>query len=120
MADTKAAFDSAMFEIYRRAKAEAGYNASLFLVMLMSRGGLATAKSLINAARPSDGYTALQNRGRLDLTVEAVVVESPRWRALFTEEELTRAIRRLEAYGYKSHRMTDLREAATTTGRAAR
>lgn len=118
MADTKADFDIAMFEIYRRAKAEAGYSANLFLNMLTSRGGWATAKSLINAAKPSDGYTALYELGRLDLTVEAVVVESPRWRALFTEEELRRATRRLEGYGYKNHRTMGLLEASITMGRA--
>ncbi len=61
---------------------------------------LSTAKFLINADKPSDGYTALFEKGRLDLTVEAMVVEEPRWYPLFTEEELTRARKRLSAYGY--------------------
>ncbi len=100
MANPSAAFDSAMFDIYRRAKSEAGYTANIFLQMLTANGGLATAKTLINAAKPSDGYTALYERGRLDLTVEAVVTESQRWRALFTEQELDRAQQRLKAYGY--------------------
>src|SRR6185437_15320140 len=33
-------FDKAMFEIYRRAKSEAGYTATIFLQMLNERGGL--------------------------------------------------------------------------------
>ncbi len=93
-------FDTAMFDIYRRAKSEAGYNATIFLGMITDRGGLETAKYLINAAKPSDGYTHLYERGRLDLTVEAMVVEHPLWHQLFTGEELARAAARLKQYGY--------------------
>src|SRR4051812_10169951 len=100
MGDLLAQFDGAMFEIYRRAKSEAHYPANTFLKMLTENGGLATAKYLINAPKPSDGYTALYERKRLDLTVEAAVVESLRWHTLFTREELDRARTRLLAYGY--------------------
>lgn len=93
-------FDAAMFEIYRRAKSEAGYNATIFLRMLSDRGGLATAKYLINSPKPSDGYTHLYERGRLDLTVEAMVVQNPEWHQLFTTEELAVAKSRLREYGY--------------------
>ena len=70
MPTTDDGFDGAMFDIYRRAKSEAKYNASLFLQMITTNGGLATAKTLTNAPKVSDGYTALYMRGRLDLTVE--------------------------------------------------
>jgi hypothetical protein len=93
-------FDAAMFKIYRRAKKEAGYNATIFLRMLSDRGGLATAKYLINSSTPSDGYTHLYERGRLDLTVEAMVVENAAWHELFTKEELAAANNRLKQYGY--------------------
>ncbi len=93
-------FDAAMFDIYRRAESEAGYNATIFLGMLNDRGGLSTAKYLINSAKPSDGYTNLYERGRLDLTVEAMVVENAKWHALFTSDELHKARRRLMAYNY--------------------
>jgi hypothetical protein len=95
-------FDVAMFEIYRRAKAEAGYTATIFLKMVADRGGLPTAKFLINAAKPSDGYTHLYERGRLDLTVEAMVVENEKWHSLFTAKEISRAKNRLIEYGYRS------------------
>ncbi|MGE4251302.1 MAG: hypothetical protein AB7F09_18095 [Parvibaculaceae bacterium] len=94
-------FDSAMFEVYRRAKAEADYPANIFLRMISERGGLDTAKYLINSSTPSDGYTHLYERGRLDLTVEALVVDNPRWQALFTSEEIEKARQRLKQYGYK-------------------
>ena len=89
-----------MFEIYRRAKLEAGYNATIFLRMVSDRGGLATAKYLINSPIASDGYTHLYERGRLDLTVEAMIVENTRWHELFTSEELGAANIRLKKYGY--------------------
>jgi hypothetical protein len=103
MSDLAQAFDEAMFSIYRRAKAEAGYKASLFLDMIATRGGLETARYLINKPQPSDGYTHLFERGRLDLTVEAMVVENDRWHSLFTSEELDKARKRLKAHGYRLH-----------------
>lgn len=93
-------FEAAMFDVYRRAKDEAGYNATIFLKMVTDQGGLATARQLINAPRPSDGYTHLYERGRLDLTVEALVIGQERWKALFSDAELDRAKRRLGQYGY--------------------
>jgi hypothetical protein len=101
MKATPTPFDAAMFDIYKRAKTEAGYNANIFLKMLTDNGGLATAKTLINATKPSDGYTALYERERLDLTVEALVLGEPRGHSLFLPEEIERAEKRLKQYGYK-------------------
>jgi hypothetical protein len=101
VAGIEAQFDQIMFDVYRRAKDEAAYNATIFLQMLTDKGGLRTAKTLINSNKPSDGYTALYMRGRLDLTVEAVVTEDSRWHHLFTDEELDRARKRLREYRYE-------------------
>ena len=87
-------FDEAMLEIYKRAKSDAGYNATRFLGMVVDRGGLDTARYLLNAETVSDGYAALWERGRLDLTVEALVLE-PKWRALFSKAERQIAASRL-------------------------
>ena len=95
-------FDKAMLEIYQRAKSEAGYNATIFLRMLGDRGGLATAKYLINSPKPSEGYTHLYERGHLNLTVEAMIVENTKWHELFTSNELAKARLRLKQYGYNS------------------
>ena len=100
MSDVIKQFDQAMLTIYLRAKSEAKYTASIFFNMLNSKGGLATAKYLINSDQPSDGYTHLYERGRLDLTVEAMIVEDKRWHSLFTADELARARKRLEDYRY--------------------
>lgn len=94
-------FENAMHQIYVRAKKEAGYNATIFLGMLHERGGLGTAKFLINSTDVSDGYTQLYERRRLELTVEAQVIDNPKWHKLFTPEELAKARKRLTDYEYK-------------------
>jgi hypothetical protein len=93
-------FDIAMMTIYQRAKAEAKYTASIFFNMISENGGLATAKQLINSRDPSEGYTQLYLKNRLDLTVEAVVIENVEWHSLFTPEELEKAKDRLSKYDY--------------------
>lgn len=93
-------FDKAMYTIYCRARDEAGYNATIFLHMLNECGSLATARTLINAKTPPGGFTQLHLRGRLDLTVEAMVVENEKWHGLFTEVELAKARKRLKDYRY--------------------
>lgn len=80
-------------------KTEAGYNATYFLQMLSEAGPTETPRRLIHSPRPSEGFTALWERGRLDLTVEAYVLQEPHL-GLFTDDELERARRRLEEYGY--------------------
>ena len=67
-------FHEAMLNIYRKAKSEARYNAQRFLQMVVDHGGPEAARMLINSTRVSDGNTALYERGRLDLTVEAIVL----------------------------------------------
>lgn len=98
----EAEFDLAMMNIYLRAKNEAGYVATIFHRMLCDHGGLKTAKQLINDRTVSSGYTALWERERLDLTVEATVAGNPKWHSLFTAQELQSARKRLRDYGYDS------------------
>ena len=92
-------FATAMMGIYRRAREEAKYNATRFLQMLHNRGGLETAHILLHASNVSDGYTELWRRKRLDLTVEALVLQ-PEWQGLFTDDERTVAQKRLHDYGF--------------------
>ncbi len=68
--------------------------------MLNQHRGLETARILLHAASVSEGYTALSERGRLDLTAEALIHEHPEYHPLFTEEERQVARRRLEEYRY--------------------
>jgi hypothetical protein len=94
-------FHAKMIAIYHRAEEETGYVAKYFLQMVAADGGVQTAKTLINANAPADGYTELWRLGRLDLTVEALVVENPEWHDLFTAEEIERARTRLKDYEYE-------------------
>ena len=93
-------FDAAMMDVYRRAKAEAGYNLTRYCQMLTEHRGLETARILLHAATVSEGYTALWERGRLDLTVEALIHDNPEYQPLFTDEERATALRRLKEYRY--------------------
>src|SRR3989441_3727295 len=97
--DLEKRFNEAMLDVYRQAKAEAGYNATRFLGMVTDLGGYETARTLLHSPTVSEGYTALWERGRLDLTVEAVILQSE-WRELFSELEREIARRRLAEYGY--------------------
>jgi hypothetical protein len=98
--DTEQRFNAAMMNIYHRARKEAGYNATRYCRMLHDQGGLGTAQTLLHATQVSEGYTALWERKRLDLTVEALVLQSE-WQELFTPEELDIARQRLQQYGYQ-------------------
>src|SRR3954454_16550238 len=90
-------FHRAMTEIYQKAKRETGYNATRILQMVSEIGGLAAARRLLAAPAVSDGFTALWDRGRLDLTVETLVL-SEQYQELFTEEEREKGAARLAAY----------------------
>lgn len=94
-------FNKEMWNIYRKAYSEANYKATRYLQMLEKHGGLETAKLLIHSPTVSEGYTALWERGRLDLTVEALIHDNPEWQQLFTEDELVIVNQRLADYEYK-------------------
>jgi hypothetical protein len=91
-------FHRAMARIYEEAKKE-GYTASYFLKMLGEHGGVETARRLVNADKPSEGFTRLWMMKRLDLSVESLVLK-PEWRSLFSDEERYRARDRLAKYGF--------------------
>ncbi len=94
-------FHEAMLDIYRRAKSEAKYNAIRFLQMVTDHGGVRTAHTLINSANVSEGYTALWERKRLDLTVEAMILDNEKYHSLFTEDEVAICRKRLKQYEFK-------------------
>ena len=88
-----------MIDIYVTAKKECGYNASRFLQILGTKGGVAAAKQLINKPGGTDGFTTLWEHGRLDLSVEAHVLKLE-YAELFTDEERRICRERLEQFGY--------------------
>ncbi|MDQ6598120.1 hypothetical protein [Bacillus salipaludis] len=97
--DLKKEFHKDMIAIYQNAKKECGYNATRFLQMVASKDGLSVAKSFIQKNQPTDGFATLWEFGRLDLTVEALIL-SPKYEMLFTEDERNIVKVRLGEYGY--------------------
>jgi len=95
-----AQFHEAMLDVYRRASEECGYTATRFLNMVNKLGGLQAAKRLLSSSGPSQGLQTLKDLGRLDISMEALVID-PKWQSLFAEEEIAIARRKLEDYGYR-------------------
>jgi hypothetical protein len=91
-------FDRRMVGIYERAKTEAGYHATYFLRMLSEHGGLETARRLVGSGQPSEGFTSLYLKHRLDLTVEHLMLEEE-FSDLFSVELTEIARDRLRDYG---------------------
>jgi len=90
-----AEFNQEMVNLYQNARRRCRYRAGRFFGMLTEHGGLRTAQILLSNPEISSGFGELWLRGAQDLTVEALVVQ-PRWRPLFSEEELARAESRLQ------------------------
>ncbi len=90
----EADFHAAMLGVYHSALKQCGYRATRFLQMVNERGGLDTAKLLLRSEGYSEGLTALWEKGRLDLSMEALVL-GERWSTLFSADELAVARKRL-------------------------
>ena len=83
-----------MLNIYDAA-AELGYRPTYFLQMVNEHGGVAAAKRLLSGPVAQSGLTRLWELGRLDISMEALVVQE-RWQPLFSEAERQAARDRLE------------------------
>jgi hypothetical protein len=99
--DGSGPFDRAVLELIERCRAELRYNPRYFRVMVTQYGALGAARRLLNAPAVSDGFVSLWDRGRLDLSVEALAVDE-RFAHLFSDEELATARHRLEEFGYRT------------------
>ncbi len=102
--ELEAQFEVEMRRIYDRAKAELDYKPTAFLQMVEDHTGAGAARRLLD--RPvsdiSEGFTRLFRDQRLDLSVEAVALQS-QWESLFSPEQLATARRRLKGTGYENH-----------------
>ena len=92
-------FDVAMLDLYE-AEREAGYVASYLLRMLKEHGGVEAARRLVKKHAVSKGFEELRKRDRLDLTVEALIVDNPKFHALFTDAEIQQCQTRLSECHY--------------------
>ncbi|WP_237389747.1 hypothetical protein [Bacillus sp. USDA818B3_A] len=98
--DLRKEFHKDMISIYQNAKRECGYNATRFLQMVAAQDGVKVAKSFIHKNQPTDGFTTLWEFGRLDLTVEALILKQ-KYQELFTDEERHTVSELLKQYGYE-------------------
>ncbi len=92
-----------MLDIWRRTLAEVpllGYTAGTLGMEIREYGGLETAKKCLHSEELGAGFMALSAVNRLDLTLEALIHDNPKWHALFSEEELAICAARLGRYGY--------------------
>jgi hypothetical protein len=84
--EIEARFERRMRGIYETAKRDLHYDARWFLRSLDSRGGVATARAILEQPELAGGLAEFAEAGRADLCVEALVIE-PAFARLFTSDE---------------------------------
>lgn len=94
----EAEFHQAVLRIYDTA-AKLGYRPTYFLRMVHEHGGVETARRLLRTPEPQEGLATLWELDRLDISMEALVVQE-RWEPLFSDAERQVARERLRKYGY--------------------
>ena len=100
--DLKERFKEAMCESCRVCKEELDYPPHYWWRMVRKLGGeVEAARHLLDAKQPQAGFGRLLGLDRLDLSVEAAVVD-PIYASLFTDDQRKEARKRLDAVGYKA------------------
>ena len=84
---------------------EHSYSPTYFLKMVYEQGAVKAAKALLASKEPAEGLFTLWKIGRLDMSIEAMVLDS-RYESLFTEEERKIARKRLADLNYLPRRNT--------------
>jgi hypothetical protein len=73
-----------------------GYTPNILLQMIAEHGMIEAVKRLmVNRSEPPKGFLRLMELGRLDLSMETIILEQE-FQDLFTEEERNEASRRLK------------------------
>jgi len=96
-------FHQKALQVYEDGKRATGYRGTRYLQKVRKDGGLQAAKSWLKHRgkndTPTGGFLKLAKSGRLDVSLEAQIIQEP-WSSLFTPEELAVARNRLAHYGY--------------------
>ena len=82
------------------ANRETAARMGLRLRPVTAEDAMKTAHRWLSGHRESDGFAILADKGRLDLTLEALAVDK-RFTQLFTDEEANNALMRLLSAGYR-------------------
>lgn len=103
-------FNVRIFETYDLAKG-IGYSARRYLQKIRKDGGIKSSKYWLNPKKKdqpaSEGFKTLIKKGKLGISLEALVLRSP-FNNLFTKEELDVARARLIKGGYDGPELYDL------------
>ncbi len=89
-----------MEEKFLAACAEARTKAEALGVRIRPVADLTQARRVLSGHRQSDGFALLAQKGRLDLSLEALAVKK-QFTSLFTDEEANNALMRLLEAGYR-------------------
>lgn len=81
------------------AKRDVRFPGTHFVGMLNADGGYKTVQTLLRKKEPSPGFVDLWELKRVDLTVEAIIVQS-KWRSYFDKALINIAEKRLKDIGY--------------------
>jgi len=92
--DLEREFQIAAIEMYLTVLRECRYHEKVFLNMVANLGARNAAKALLGTRDVQSGLRGLRRLGRLDLSVEHLVIQ-PRWRDLFKDYEREEARMRL-------------------------
>lgn len=99
MANLEKQFDEVLINNCEIAKKECDCNPTRFLQTLEKFGGVKTAKEIIRKGRVSDDFDKLQEAGRIELSMEAMITKS-QFSELFTDDEVNSCFEVLCEYGY--------------------
>ncbi|HWF18236.1 MAG TPA: EVE domain-containing protein [Verrucomicrobiae bacterium] len=107
-------FHKAMLSIYEKSRDQIGYRPSRFLAKVRRDGGLSSAKYWLKRPVVSKGFERLRTAGKLNLSVEALVLK-PEYKKLFTDAEREIALQRLKDHGW--HQEEEPRKEKQVTSR---
>ena len=99
MSPLEAAFDEALKKNLEEAERDCGVAQKRLRADVERFGGASCAKEMLRQGWQSDGFEALADAGRLDLSLEALVTAG-RFGALFTDDEVNACFSALCAAGY--------------------
>lgn len=92
-------FEKELIKNCEIAEKEYGCVQKRLLLNIEKFGGVRTVQEILRKGRVSDGFDKLQKANRLDLTMEAVIIDS-KYNNLFTDEEVNACHELLCEYGY--------------------
>ena len=91
-------YETRCIQVAEEVEAVLGRQVTRFRAMCAEHGAVQATKRLIHAQRPSDTFSVLWEKGRLDLTVEAVILTERQWEPLFDDADREVARKRLQDY----------------------